>query len=163
MAGVLIFLGFMGLLGCFIFRDLTRKREAAPPAGSGSALGGCLGCIGLITVAGIGLLILAVVFVGSTAHEVGERDHPAIGTQAPTAGLLSEVAAFLETHREFGAPTRTQYVPDWAKGKRQRVGFDSGRSLLFYTKNGVVVTVYEDDPSEGRVKIWGEYETTSPP
>jgi hypothetical protein len=71
--------------------------------------------------------------------------------------LLPEVAAFLEEHTEFGRAVASETVPDWAKGKRQRVRFDSGRSLLFYTKDNAVITVCEDQAGVGRVKVWGEY------
>jgi hypothetical protein len=76
--------------------------------------------------------------------------------------LLAEVSAFLNTHKEFGTPLSTQSVPDWAQGKRQRVVFDSGRSLLFYTKEGRVVTVYEDTSGAGRKVVWGETEQNVP-
>ncbi len=75
--------------------------------------------------------------------------------------LLLGIGAFLESHDEFGTPTATQSVPDWAQGKRQRVQFSNGQNLLFYLKEGKVVTVYEDHPQEGRKKIWGEF--SSPP
>lgn len=76
--------------------------------------------------------------------------------------VLAEVSAFLNTHKEFGRPLSTQSVPDWAQGKRQRVGFDSGRSLLFYTKDGQVVTVSEDAAGAGRKVVWGETEQYVP-
>jgi hypothetical protein len=72
--------------------------------------------------------------------------------------LLPEVGAFLSVHKEFGRPLATQSSPDWAQGKRQRVTFDSGRSLLFYIKQGRVVTVYEDTAGAGRKLVWGETE-----
>lgn len=72
--------------------------------------------------------------------------------------LLPEVGAFLSTHREFGRATSTESVPNWAQGKRQRVKFDTGRSLLFYIKEGRVVTVYEDTAGAGRTTVWGESE-----
>lgn len=71
---------------------------------------------------------------------------------------MPEVAAFLGSHPEFGRPTGTQNVPDWEKGKRQWVNFNTGRNLLFYERDGVVITIYENDPAVGRVKIWGEFE-----
>lgn len=79
------------------------------------------------------------------------------GSDTPDIGLLAEVEVFLSTHTQFGRPIGAQEVPDWFEGKRQRVRFASGRSLLFYTKDGQVVTVYEDRPGGGRVKIWGEH------
>jgi hypothetical protein len=72
--------------------------------------------------------------------------------------LLPEIGAFLSVHREFGKPSSTESVPNWAQGKRQRVTFDSGRSLLFYIKEGRVVAVYEDTAAAGRKMVWGEYE-----
>ncbi len=72
--------------------------------------------------------------------------------------LLSEVRVFLGVHQEFGKPSSTQSVPDWAEGTRQRVTFDSRRSLLFYTKEGRVVTVYEEVAGAGRKIVWGATE-----
>jgi hypothetical protein len=75
-------------------------------------------------------------------------------------GLLPEISSFLFEHKEFGEAIQTQPIPDWAKGKRQRVEFDFGgtrRNLLFYTKDNKVVTIYEDT-SDGRKKVWGEGE-----
>ena len=69
------------------------------------------------------------------------------------SGLLPEIKSFLADHQEFGKAIETQEIPDWADGARQRVQFDSGRNLLFYTKNGRVVSVY-DDSSGVRTKIW---------
>ncbi len=77
--------------------------------------------------------------------------------------ILPEIRVFLQQHSEFGKPTAAQSVPDWANGKRQRISFNTGRSLLFYTKNGQVMTVYEDQPSKGRVKVWGETEKYTAP
>ena len=62
---------------------------------------------------------------------------------------------FLAEHPEFGSATTTQSVPDWVQGKRQRVRFANGRNLLFYLKDGKVVTVYGCADTEGRKKIWG--------
>lgn len=77
--------------------------------------------------------------------------------------LLPEISAFISTHKEFGKPVSTQSVPNWAQGKRQRVAFDSGRSLLFYTKDGRVVTVHADAAGAGRKVVWGETEQYVPP
>lgn len=71
--------------------------------------------------------------------------------------LLPEISQFLDEHKEFGTAIRTETMPDWAKGKRQRVAFDSGKNLLFYTKDNKVVTVYEDGLN-GRTIIWGKTE-----
>ena len=72
--------------------------------------------------------------------------------------LLPEVQVFLGVHKEFGKPLSTQSISDWVQGKRQRVTFDSRRSLLFYTKAGQVVTVYEDVAGAGRKIVWGATE-----
>lgn len=77
--------------------------------------------------------------------------------------VLPEISVFLQQHSEFGKPITTESVPDWANGKRQRISFNTGRSLLFYTKNGQVMTVYEDQSSAGRVKVWGETEEYNVP
>lgn len=79
----------------------------------------------------------------------------------PRLLLLPGVRDFLERHSEFGKPIATQSIPDWAQGKRQRVQFSNGRNLLFYLKEGVVITVFEDSTEKGRTKIWGTY--ASPP
>lgn len=68
--------------------------------------------------------------------------------------LLPEVRTFIRGHAEYGRPTDSEAVPDWARGERQRVRFSTGRSLLFYTEGGQVASVYEDDPLEGRRRIW---------
>ncbi len=99
-------------------------------------------------------------FGGGKALLFGSDTPPAATVQSAGAELspplLSEVSTFLAEHSEFGTPTATQSVDDWARGSRQRVTFDSGRNLLFYTEGGRVVTVYEDDGEEGRRKVWGE-------
>lgn len=77
--------------------------------------------------------------------------------------LLPEIKSFLSQHTEYGSATIIEDMPNWANGKRQRVKFDNGRTLLFYTKDGNVVTIYEDQPGSGRVKIWGEDESYEPP
>jgi hypothetical protein len=102
-------------------------------------------------------VFLAVVVVAAVAAVVTPSDDNA-STSSSGVRLLPEVSAFLENHTEFGSAVATDDVPDWAQGKRQRVRFESGRRLLFYTKTGSVVTVYEDQPGEGRVKVWGEYD-----
>lgn len=75
-------------------------------------------------------------------------------TSAPAAGSLPEVQTFLASHQEFGHPVSVDAVPDWASGHRERVSFDNGRSLLFYTESGQVVTVYEDMPGAERTRVW---------
>lgn len=74
--------------------------------------------------------------------------------------LLPEVDKFLTEHKEFGTLIRVESVPNWAQGKRQQATVNingKNRSLLFYTKNLKVVTVYEDS-NDGRKKVWGEYQ-----
>ncbi len=78
------------------------------------------------------------------------------GSGSPHSDLRPEISTFLGQHPEFGKPTGTQTIDDWAQGPRQKVDFDSGKNLLFYIKNGNVVTVYEDGPN-GRNKVWGEF------
>ena len=56
--------------------------------------------------------------------------------------LLPEIKSFLADHPEFGKAIKTQEIPDWAEGARQRVLFDSGPNLLFYIKNGRVQTAF---------------------
>ena len=75
-----------------------------------------------------------------------------------TPPLLAEISKFLRDHEEFGKPRATQSIPNWESGKRQRVTFNTGRNLLFYTKSDQVTTIYEDDSIEGRKKVWGKYE-----
>ena len=93
------------------------------------------------------LLVFITVFWLPASYVSGNSD----------LALLVEVEVFLDTHSQFGRPISVQEIPDWLEGKRQRVRFASGRSLLFYTKDGQVVAVYEDMPGNSRVKIWGEY------
>jgi hypothetical protein len=80
-------------------------------------------------------------------------------TNTPS-NILPEIAKFVGEHSEFGTALEVETLSDWAQGKRQRVTFDQNgkrRSMLFYTKDQEVETVYEDGP-DGRKKIWGEYE-----
>jgi hypothetical protein len=120
---------------------------------------GC--CSGIVLIGALGFF--GVCLLGIVNRKPGEApvaDSPPgrVAPQPAGPALLPEVAAFLASHPEYGKPTGVQAVPNWAKGKRQRVRFDSGRDLLFYEKGGAVATVYEDDSSEGRRKIWGEYD-----
>jgi len=85
-------------------------------------------------------------------------------SQKPTpepSRLLPGIQSFLKTHSEFGTPTTTQDIPNWTEGKRQRIQFTSGRNLLFYLKDGVVVTVFEDNSEGDRKKIWTSYSGTA--
>lgn len=75
------------------------------------------------------------------------------------SGLLPEISTFLGSHPNFGNAIDVEMISDWDKGPRQRVIFDSGKNLLFYAKDGQVVTVYEDGPN-GRQKVWGQYDST---
>jgi hypothetical protein len=106
-----------------------------------------------------GCLLIVVVFlawlIGS--HRQGEPNNLAVQT-TPSDSLLPEIRTFLTEHAEFGGVRSTEPIPNWAKGSRQRVNFDSGRSLLFYMKNGKVITVYEHVPGEDRKVIWGDYD-----
>lgn len=103
------------------------------------------------------MLILIVVF--GSVYLVGRNsyndylDQPA---DQVALNLLPEIATFLSTNSDFGAATGTQPIPDWRFGKRQRVQFDTGRDLLFYVKDGAVMTVYEDTAASGRQIVWGE-------
>lgn len=69
--------------------------------------------------------------------------------------LLPPVEAFLGRHPEFGKAKDSEQIPDWKYGRRQRVWVDTGRGLLFYTKSGEVVSVYEDYSDGSRKKVWG--------
>lgn len=76
----------------------------------------------------------------------------------PDFGILPEISDFLDTHKEFGNVVGIEDLPDWAKGKRQKVKFDGSiKSLLFYVKDEKVVTVYED--STDRKIVWGKTES----
>jgi hypothetical protein len=72
--------------------------------------------------------------------------------------MLLAVADFFREHPEFGKPLRSREVPPWFKGKREAIETVGGRSLLFYEKEGKVVTVYENDPARGRTILWGAVE-----
>lgn len=116
---------------------------------------GWLVAIVLVWRIGVGLF-----FNHPTPDELPTRiSAPAPNSQATRsaapAGLRPEIAAFLRAHSEFGQPTGVQHIENWAAGPRQRVDFASGRNLLFYIKNGQVVTVYEDT-GNGRVIVWGK-------
>lgn len=102
----------------------------------------------------IGILVFAWFKISSCVDSVFSDTSEPKPRQAQTQTLLPGIRTFLGSHREFCSPTKTQAVSDWAQGTRQRVQVSSGRSLLFYLKGGVVVTVYEDHPTEGRKKIW---------
>lgn len=68
-------------------------------------------------------------------------------------GMLTGIKVFLRSHPQYGKPIYVQDIPDWHKGRRQRVQFSNGRNLLFYLKEGTVITIWEDNPT--RTKIWG--------
>lgn len=95
---------------------------------------------------------IAVIVVCTLVSSCGDSNPP-----QTKSDVLPGIQEFLAKHKEFGSPIRTQSVPDWAKGKRQRIQFTSGRNLLFYLQNGQVVTVYEDTRTDGRKKIWDSY------
>lgn len=108
-----------------------------------------IGCVGVI-------LIIMLVVLGLSAG----LDHMKSKTPVPPRaerdiGLLQPVKVFLAEHPEFGKAQSTKPIPNWRFGQRQRVQFDNGRNLLFYTQDGKVTSVYEDTPSEGRVRVWG--------
>jgi hypothetical protein len=98
----------------------------------------------------------ALLMVGCSASTTESASMETLSTET-SIGLLPGVATFIGDHDEFGIPSEAESMPDWAQGERQRVAFSSGRSLLFYLKDGAVVTVYEDDAESGRVVVWGEY------
>ena len=110
--------------------------------------------------------LLIVVVVLTSCGEAQTASGVQTNSEAQTGiGLLPEIDAFLGQHSEFGEPLAPQAMPDWANGKRQRVTFDTGRNLLFYTKGGQVVTIYEDQKDGGRVVVWGntvEYSAPTP-
>ena len=100
-------------------------------------------------VAAIAAVVVAVVLAGCKKA----------GRELP--GLLPPVRSFLQKNDHgFGRAILAGDNLPWAKGPRQWVSFDTGRSLLFYVEADKVVTVYEQD-SAGRRKVWGEY--SSPP
>jgi len=114
-------------------------------------------------------IVLGVIIVGVVGGILSSSDsgsstakpQPRTIARQIKPDILSGIQAFLTKHKEYGSPTGTQSVPDWAKGKRQRVQFTTGRNLLFYLKDGVVVTVYEDDSRGDRKKIWNSYSGTA--
>lgn len=107
-------------------------------------MGGCTAIMGALGFA-----------VNEAAKDAQEGDESAKVENVPS-DLLPGIRVFLDQHEEFGNPSGTQTISDWAQGKRQWVQFNTGRNLLFYLKGGKVVTVYEDDPELGRKKVWGE-------
>ena len=106
---------------------------------------------GEMVMPAMGAFSLAAVLVWVLAHAGDFKAGP------PTLKFIAGVESFLEGHGEYGSPVSTVPLPDWAYGERQRVSFETGRTMLFYTKNGRVITVYED-AAGGRRKIWGEYD-----
>lgn len=97
----------------------------------------------------------------STASSVPTKQSGVVKTNAPQK-LLPGIGTFLAEHEEFGRVLEATDLPNWNEGRRQRVLFKtagSNRSLLFYLKEGIVVTVYEDG-SEKREVVWGEYSTS---
>ena len=76
----------------------------------------------------------------------------------PEFSLMPEIASFLASHPEFGNPVGTFDVPNWARGKRQRVYFNNGNDLLFYEKDGEVITVWQGGPGVERKVVWGDTE-----
>lgn len=117
---------------------------------------------GTVTIYRIGrsaFFVLALVAALAACSKPVNSSGAATGAaprSTPGLALISEVGVFLKSHSDLGRPVASQDVADWSNGRRQRVSFDSGRSLLFYTEGGRVVTVWEDTPGRGRVVIWGE-------
>ena len=135
----------------------TRPRED-PPKRSGGVYGKWF----LIVLAGFAVLsIIGRMSDGGKAAQESKAP-PSIERQViqdasppeSVPGILPEVREFLAAHSEMGTASRAVGVPDWAQGKRQRVYFLDGGSLLFYLKSGRVVSVYRDTPSDGRISVW---------
>ena len=85
-----------------------------------------------------------------------ETSEPSAVSNQTQSDVLPGIQEFLRQHKEFGSPSRTQSMPDWWQGKRQRIQSTNGRNLLFYLKDGRVVSVYEDTKTESRKRIWNE-------
>jgi hypothetical protein len=139
----------------------------------GGFIKGCLALVGLGFLAMVALFV-ALMMIAAQVPRGRERPRDADGPRAdrpvadvPVAaadiGMRPEVAAWFAEHDEFGAPASLQHeMPDWAKGPRQGVDTQTGRSLLFYIKNSEVLAVFTNGYGE-REKVWGEYDTPDPP
>ena len=111
------------------------------------------------------LVFLGLYYFGNSGKDNNSQiksDKPALDKLSQEDGsvILPEIDKFLSENKKYGVPVKVKAVPDWAQGKRQLVGVDSNgkfRTLLFYTKDKKVVTVYENSP-DGRKKIWGDYQ-----
>lgn len=154
------------------------SRKSCDGGGGSGGVGGCCGLV-VLGVAGFLVLVLgAGLFSSMMRTTEPDKASPtklattslANSTSTPLAiapsnslALLPEVRRFFLVHSELGTPESVTDLPDWAYGERQSVGLTNGRRLLVYTRSGSVVTVYEDTRERGRVKVWGEYATASPP
>lgn len=159
----------MALIRCTECKaKVSEKADACPKCGAPVEKSGkkqkkqiSTGCGCLIVILVIGGLIMAISVVNQDTDSRPRTTTGKLDASEAGINLLPGVRSFLRTHDDFGTPSATETIPDWAQGKRQRVRFTNGRSLLFYLKDGKVITVYQDDAEEGRTKVWGSGSTST--
>lgn len=116
----------------------------------------------VVTIGGgflAGCVALAVAAVLTTEKKPEpRRSHSQRTGSSPARSTDPDSLArdFLADHREFGSPIEMAEVPDWVDGPRRRVTTSTGRTLVFYFKNGRVVTVREQRLGEGLPIVWGQ-------
>jgi hypothetical protein len=114
---------------------------------------------GLVVSAILMLLLLAGTLISDYRYmrrETAESTPQTEEESLVARGVLAEVAAFLATHPEYGEVRRASMLPDWARGRRQRLETSEG-SFVFYTEGTAVVTVYEETAA-GRHEVWSRDE-----
>lgn len=72
------------------------------------------GCFVAIVLVG-GSCVACSLMVGSVVNKLENTNLSSANGNA-VEGLLPGVKQFLEQHKEFGSPVKTQPIPDWAKG-----------------------------------------------
>lgn len=158
MLGGLLFLPFTILFGG------RRSRAADTPGRASSCLGSAGGCVvTLVALFVIAFSIAVCMNPGGPSGNRGAAPAPAASAEPSGPSLLPEVRDWFAAHGDFGRPTRSEDIPDWARGKRQAVTNDAGQRLLIYIKDGEVETVYDTTPGHDRVILWGDYDRSTEP
>ena len=111
----------------------------------------------LIIPAGVGVALFFLSLADFSSN--GRADERDALKEETSVVLPNRVEEFFLKNYQFGKPLEAQWVVGWRNGQRLWVETDTGRSLLLYLKDGEVVTVYQDYPDKGRVKMWGTYES----
>lgn len=88
-----------------------------------------------------------------TAEVPSEKPRRSVGTTT-SPYMMPSVVAFLEKHEEFGMAKMSTSPSKSMMATKQRIEFDTGKTLIFHEQEGVITRVYEDGP-KGPVRVWG--------